>query len=141
LFEQLHEGGQVVEASVEGGEVGLEGGGIGGLAEEGEALGDGVGVLVTGEGPEVLDDLFGGREGGGIGTFGDLDEDVEVVGHEGEGENADPAESGAFAEKGAELLFFVGIKDGAFIDDAGEAVVGGGGMVRGSPEPARTHGR
>ena len=51
---------------------------------------------------------------------------MEVVGEDGEGEDADAAEGGEFAEEAEEGGCFVGIEDEAFVDDAGEGVDEGG---------------
>ena len=64
-----------------------------------------------------------------------------MVVHDGEGEDADAAEAFTFAEEGDEVVFFGGAEYGAFVDDAGEAVIEGAGPVVGKLETTRTHGR
>jgi hypothetical protein len=103
---------------VEGGEVGRETGVVAGSAEVVEALGDGIGELVAGETAEVLEDDLWAWEGVGGGSWWNFDEDMEVVGEDGEGEDADAAERFAFAEEGEEVVLLGVEEDEAAVDDA-----------------------
>jgi hypothetical protein len=126
---------------VEGGEECVEGGFVCWVGGEGvEALADGGGELVAGEEVEVCEDLVWGGEGVWGRALGDLEEDVEVVVHDGEGEDADAAEAFTFAEEGDEVVHFGGAEDGALVDDAREAVIEGRGPVQWRLETARAHG-
>jgi hypothetical protein len=139
LFEHLHEGGEIEHAGVEGGEVVGKGSRVIGLGEGVEALADGVGELEAGEAAEVCDDLVRGGEEVGRGFGWDFEEDVEVVGEDGVGEDANAAEAFAFAEEGDEAVFVEVGEEEATIDDAGNAVVEGDREVRGDLEPGAAH--
>ena len=102
-------------------------------------MGDGVGEVEAGEGGEVCDDLDGGGEEVGGGFGGDFEEDVEVVGEDGEGEDANAAEAFAFAEEGDEAVFVEVGEEEASIDDAGDAVIEADGEVGGDLEPGTAH--
>jgi hypothetical protein len=85
--------------------------------------GEGVGGVGgrAGEEAELVEDVVGGWEG--LGAWRDVEEDVEVIGHDGEGEDADGAEAFAFAEEAEEVEFLRVAEDEATVDDAGDAVV------------------
>jgi hypothetical protein len=123
LFEELHEGGEVVDAGVEGGEAAVEFGVLLVVVKGEEVVAETEGGGVAGEALEVVEDLVEG--GGGLGFGRDVDEEVEVIGHEGEGEDTDAAEVFAIAEEGEEVAFFGIAEDEALVDDAGDAVVKG----------------
>ncbi len=142
LLEELHERGDIEHPRVEGSEVGVEGWFVSRVGGEGvEALADGDRELVAREELEVREDLERGRQGEGIRTLRNLEENVEMVVHDGEGEDADAAEAFTFADEGDEVVLFLGAEDGAFIGDAGNAVIEGAGSVVGKLESAHTHGR
>jgi hypothetical protein len=122
---------------MEGGEVGGQAFGILGLAVRLEAFLDSVGELKPGEASQIGDDFLGGRELRGF--LGDLHQEVEVVGHDAEGEETDATELGALAEETEETIFLEGIKDEALVHDAGDAVVEGGLLIGGKLETRPAH--
>lgn len=123
LLEGLDEAGEVPSAGVDGGEPTGFGVGIRGEAQAVEVALEGGGVRGVGEAAEGEEGLLGGGER--MGWLRDLDEEVEVVGHDGEGEDADLAELGEIEEEGTEEVFLGVGEDEAAVHDAGEAVVDG----------------
>jgi hypothetical protein len=101
-------------------------------------LTDRFGELVAGEALEIVEDFLGPGEGGG--PLGDREEDMEVIGHEGVGEDADAAEPLAFPHEGEEVLLLLGTEDELPVHDAGKAVVEAGGMILGNLQSGCPHG-
>jgi hypothetical protein len=65
---------------------------------------------------------------------------MEVIGHEGVSEDADPAEPFTFPHQGEEVLLLGGFEDEAPIHDAGKTVVKAGGMILGNLQSGCPHG-
>jgi hypothetical protein len=76
-----------------------------------------------------------------VGFAGDFEEEVEVVGEDAPGEDADAAEGGVLDEELVELLAFEVVEGEAAVDDTGEAVVVAGGVVGRSLPTGKTHAR
>ena len=73
-------------------------------------------------------------------TGRDLDQEVEVVGEDAEGEHADPAEAFVFPEQAHELFALLRTEDEVAVHDARHAVVVGDGEGGGSLQTALAHG-
>jgi hypothetical protein len=85
-----------------------------------------------------VEDFLGPGEGGG--PLGDCQEDVEVIGHEGVGEDANAAEPFTFPHQGEEVLLLGGFEDEAPVHDAGKTVVEAGGVILGNLQSGCPHG-
>lgn len=72
--------------------------------------------------------------------MGDFDEEMEVVGEDAEGEDADAAEAFVFAEVFEEEIAGGGIEMELAVHDAGDAVVIGGAFGGGDLEARQAHG-
>jgi hypothetical protein len=108
------------------------------LAEQVEPLTNRLGELVTGEALEIVEDFFGPGEGSG--SLGDREEDMEVIGHEGVGEDLHATKPLAFPHEGEEVLFLGGIENELPVHDAGKTVVEAGGMILGNLQSGCPHG-
>jgi len=135
LFENLEEVGEIPAPGMETRQPTGLGVGVVGLAEGKELLAGGADILASGESGQSVEGFFGGWER--LRRLGNLDEDVEVIGHHTEGKDAKLAELGEFTEEGTEKLLFGVTENRTAIDDAREAVIDGARMVIGS-EPTRS---
>jgi hypothetical protein len=140
LFEEFHEGAQVVHL---GPETLAELFGSFGVARGDPAFEQELGSLeAQGGAGKVLEagNEFGER-GCDVGFAGDFEEEMEVVGEDAPSKDADAAEGGVLREELAELFAFRDAKDEAPVDDTRDTVVVAGGMFgRGFPA-GQTHGR
>jgi hypothetical protein len=107
-------------------------------AEHFEPLADRLGELVAGEVLEIVEDFLGPGEGGR--SPGHLQQDMEVIGHEGVGKDTDTTEPFAFPHQGEEMFHFGGMEDEPPVHDAGKTVVEAGRAIWGNLQSDSPHG-
>lgn len=140
LFEDFHEGADVPHAGEPAFAEGFSGVMVFDGSEvvelESEFVGDGVSEVLA----DVGDELVVVREEVRFGAFGDFHEDVEVVGHDAEREDAQVVEGFVGAHEMDEFVLFGVVEEKVAIHDAGNAVVECGGEVGRGFEAWAAHG-
>ena len=125
LFELLHEGGEVAHlaaVAVENLLLPLGMGACGGPFELGV---ESIGTVLSVESRDAPEDFIALESGRGEG-IGSLEQEVEMIGEDAVGEDADAVESGDPRDEFCEKLFFPLTEEPLLSDDAGEAMVVGG---------------